>query len=90
MICEACAYFTGCDCWADPNSVESCPPGRTCPKFEYEASYGKIAELERERCARICKARADAMEVDRDLPGEMCELLAGEARECERLIRGEK
>ena len=101
MICEACEYFTGSDCWANPKSVEPCTPERTCPRFKYEASYGKVAELERERCAKICESSAKRYEglaiAARESRGPLSNSEANEymwAAECARQqakqIRGEK
>lgn len=95
MKCHACAYFVSPDhCWADTNTVNPCPKERTCDQFEYEASYGEIAQLEREkereRSAEICaEVRRTAL---RQTTGDMAHAngIAVGAEYCERKIRGEK
>ena len=95
MKCHACEYFVSPDhCWVDPKTVDPCPEGRTCDKFKYEAGYGEIAQLEREkeraRCAEICaEVRRTAL---RQTTGDMAHAngIAVGAEYCERKIRGDK
>ena len=93
MKCHACEYFVSPDhCWVDPKTVDPCPQAHICDRFEYEASYGEIAQLEREkeraRCAEIC---ADiAGEVDWQARGIMQMDAEQVGIECACRIRGEK
>lgn len=102
MKCHACEYFVSPDhCYVEHGTVNPCPEGRACDKFKYEASYGEIAQLEREkereRCAKICSAGRRAVLRLAKTTGDEGKVVAAYtngkvdmAAECERKIRGEK
>ena len=91
MKCHACEYFVSPDhCWVEHGTVNPCPEERTCDRFEYEASYGEIAQLERERCAEICaEVRRTALRQTTDDMAHANGIAVG-AGYCERKIRGTK